>query len=191
MRTRDRRIVAAGAGAAGLVWTGAGTAAADRSSDATGDPSERAYALFVDEATGAVVDVTVQEVAGSATTVEVLLFLEGLHCTVDVDRVDADITRLESARAAGTYDYTCSDGTGGGEGTAPAPSGVLALDVTWTGVGAPVKEPLYDGSVGRFVVRPAEVSGTVSLTGDPSADLRVNSAHLARESTVVPPGRVR
>ncbi|WP_139206295.1 hypothetical protein [Blastococcus sp. DSM 46786] len=157
---------------------------------AVGDPTWRANAIFVDD--GSVVDLTVAEAAAARATVTVGLYLDGWECTVDGQPAVADVVRLESARVVGTVGYACSEATGGGEGLMPATlEGTVALDVTWTGVGDPAAQPLFDGAVGRYVVRDAEVAATVSVTGGLSAAPEGNFGHLARESTVIPPGRLR
>ncbi|MGY1988631.1 hypothetical protein ACI792_20645 [Blastococcus sp. SYSU DS0669] len=157
-----------------------------------GDPTWRANAVFVDPARGLLVDLTVGEGSAAGTTVTADLFLEEWECTVDGQPAAADVVRLESARVAGTVGYTCSEATGGGQGLVPATlQGTLTVDVTWTGVGVPDAQPLFDGAVGRYVVREAEVAAAVSVSGGLSADLEANSGHLARESTVIPPGRLR
>ncbi len=193
VRTAARTALVAGV-ATTAVWGGAGPAAAASSGDAVGTHSWRVNALFADQDAdrGALVEVTVTEVAANRATVRVGLFLDGWVCTTDGQPEVADIVRLESARVVGTVDYSCSAATGGGQGlTSDALHGSVLVDAAWAGVGDPVAQPLFDGAVGRYVVRAAEVSATVSLEGDLSADLGVDSAQLAREVTVFPPGRLR
>lgn len=190
VRTTARTAMVAGLAAA-AVSAGAGPAAAARDA-AVGGPVTKANALFVDEDEDVVVDATVAEIAGGATTATVDLYAPGLACTVHGQPEAADLVRLESARIEGTFDYTCEEQDGGGAGAVPGTlSGTVVVDVTWTGVGAPEAQPLYDGAVGHYIVRDAEVSGSVSLTGDLSAHPELNSAHLSRDATVVPPGRLR
>ncbi|MGY1723397.1 hypothetical protein [Blastococcus sp. SYSU DS0533] len=191
VRTAARAALAAGLAAA-AVGSGAGAAGAAGPGGGVGDPAWRANAVFVDQTQGVLVDVTVAEASAARTTVTVDLFSEGWVCAVQGQPSVADVVHLESARVGGTFGYTCSEGTGGGQGLAPAAlQGTVALDVTWTGVGSPVAQPLFDGAVGRYVVRDADVDATVSVTGHLSAAPEVDSGHLARESTVVPPGRLR
>ncbi|MCF6743196.1 hypothetical protein E9529_02700 [Blastococcus sp. KM273128] len=157
-----------------------------------GNPTWRANAVLLDEAQGALVDLTVAEAAAAGTTLTVDLFLAGWACTVDGQPEVADVVRLQSARVVGTFTYTCTEDTGGGQGLAPgALDGTLSLDVAWTGVGPAIEQPLFDGAVGRYVVREAVVTAEASMAGDVSSRLEANAGHLARESTVIPPGRLR
>ena len=160
MRTTDRRIVAAGAVAAGLVWVGAGTAAADPPADrGKVFPTEgAAYASLPSPDGTFYVHLSVFDKPGDGATAGVEVF--GTYGTGEDDYyecfdstlIGATLDGLDGATAAGSSTLVCSGPNLGGDGTAH-----VTVDATW--------DPY--GKVDRSVVR---------VPGDPCISLNKQRA---------------
>lgn len=178
------RSVATGALAAAMTWTGAGTAGATR-----GDvpyTASTATAVLGGEAStstgeefGLLSVVRVTAVKGSGTSLDVQLYRDNWSCEVSGKPTEAGVTTLESATAAGSFSWTCTEDESSGlvPGSAATSSGTASLQLKWTGTGEVEKEPLYH-CVGRFLLRDADVKGELVLAGDLDARLTA-AAHTA------------
>lgn len=169
MRTTDRRIVAVGAVAAGLVWTGAGTAAAGPSADrGKVFPTEGAAYGSLPAPDGSLyVHLSVWEDPGGEATAGVEVFgtygdgeFDYFEC-FDGSPVSATLDGLDGATAAGSTTLVC-----GGPGRLSDGVASVSVDVEW--------EPY--GRIDRSVVR---------VPGDPCISLnKQRAAHLVGDATV-------
>ncbi len=177
--------------AGGALGTLTGTAAAAPPEGRGATVTDRAWAAY----TGAeelFAEVTVEEVRGSAVTVDLLLSAEGWDCTTDgAGPAVADVERLESARAVATFDYTCTEDDAPQGLVAPTLSGTASVDLAWTGSGGTERLPLYHCNVGRSLVRAATVTGGVVLTGEHelAGELVLAGGGMSHDHLACPPGR--
>ena len=170
-----------------LVGTAAGTTAA--AAPAVGPPytASTATAVLRDPGLDGSVELIVTALGGSAPELTVHLFLPGLECTVSGDPT-VTIDTLEAATASGTFDYSCAP-AGAGQGLVPH-SGTGVVDVRWIGVGE-ARRAALDHCVGRYLVRPTVVQGSVSLHGSTERTfdtIAADDSHLALMHSVCPPG---
>ncbi|MDK3256815.1 hypothetical protein [Blastococcus capsensis] len=184
-RTATRALTVA-ALTASVIGVGAGSPAGAAS--AVGPPytASLASTVLATPGFGLVATVSVTERKGHAPVVDVALYGEGLSCVVEGVPTAAELTTLESATATGTYTYVCTEGGGNG---LTALEGTAHLHVVWTGVGPTERAPLYH-CVGRYLVREAEITGGLTLTGGLRAELTAapDNSRLSYDHNVCPPG---
>ncbi len=167
MRSRRAgRALTVAAVAAGLAWTGAGTAAAGPPTGGGVTVTNDDYglaALSSAEVPGLTVFLDVFAPGDRSPFADLEVFVAGYECvTGEEDSIPATVQALESASAAGTLPLTCSSPTGEVTGEA------VVQDVVWDGEGPLRSEVIRPGPGVRcvlFVVaREATVTGTVQVT---------------------------
>ncbi len=187
-RTAGRALTVAALTAA-LAGAGAGSPA--EAAPAVGPPPTVSTATTVLGAEGEIVAaLTVSAEKRSAPTLAFDLYPPGSTCTVDVTGAELTLQSLATATVEGTFSYTCEPG-GGGEGLVPGTvTGSAHVDLTWTGVGQ-TRRGVPDHCVGPYRLRPAEVTGSVVLTGGIEYTFEapaVDDSHLSYTHVVCPPG---
>ena len=186
-RTTVSRVLGVGALTAALGAAGPADSAGAAGA-AVGPPyiASLASTVLADADFGLVSHVSVTQVRGQDPVVDVALYAEGLSCVLEGSPTTVESSALRSATAVGTYTYVCTEE--GGHGFAPL-TGTADLAVVWTGVGTIERGPMYH-CVGVYLLRDAEVTGGLTLTGDLRRELTPieDSTHLAYDHNVCPPG---
>ena len=185
MTARTRRWVT-GALTAALLVLGAGTAAATPGAGpgaGIGYANALLYGPVFAGAGGAESLFSAYHPAGVPGFARGEVFIGGYECTTE-GSVPAEVTQLESARAAGPLVYDCASPEGSVRGHA-------LVHLTWTGRGEVTEHSWTDDAGCRVVlqVRAADVTGgmLVVVPGAGVAVLRLNSAEdadLRQERTV-------